>query len=307
MKRTALGFLVSALLVLVGITALRGTVSAENDDPIASVHNGAPRGLLAIAVLLEQHEVPLTVRRTFEDPEPIDGALWVVPPPERTSWTEQDARALLAWVEGGGRALVLCDEDAARRERLRPLLDAVGVVCDRVDVAIGDVAFTDARGTMPGFARGLVVRGSGRVRAKGPTSVVPAWRVGNDEVVVKRQVGDGMVTVLGSATVLANDGLALGENAAFLLDELARSAASHLVVDERHHRMRVHGVWANAFARGAGPRTGALALLLLVPLSLLALSPRPGDAPPADDEGAGAPAAAAQARALAALLARAGR
>lgn len=307
MKRTGLALVVSALLLLVGVTALRGTVTDEHDDPMASVSNGAPRGLLAIALLLEQHARPLAVRRSFADPEPTDGALWLVPPPERSSWTDDEARALLAWVERGGRAVVLCDEDAARRDRLRPLLEAIGVSCDRIDVAIGDVALTEARGTAPGFARRLVVRGTGRVRPRGPTPVVPAWRVGNDDVVIKRQVGQGHVTVLGSATVLANDGLVEGDNAIFLLDEVRRAPVPRLVVDERHHHLRVEGVWANAFARGSGPMTGALALALLVPLSLLALAPRPGDAPLADDGRAGAPAAAAQVHALAALLARAGR
>lgn len=307
MRRTALAFLASAVLVLLGVTALRGSVQQENDDPTASVHNGAPRGLLALALLLEARGLPHQVLRSFDDPAPAEGALVVVPPPERSTWTDQEVRALLSFVDRGGRALVLCDEDASRNQRLAPLLDAVGVGCERAELALGDVALTDARGTAPGFARALVVRGTGRLRMKGPTPVVPAWRVANDDVVVKRQLGDGLVTVLGSATVLANDGLAAGDNAAFLLDEVGRAARPRVIVDERHHHLRRQGLWAAAFTRGLGPLTGALALALLVPLSLLALSPRVGDSPSADDEREGAPAAAAQARSLAALLARAGR
>ncbi|MBI1946949.1 MAG: DUF4350 domain-containing protein [Deltaproteobacteria bacterium] len=307
MRRTALAFLASAVLVLLGVTMLRGSVAPGDDDPTASVANGAPRGLLALALMLEDRAVAHEVRSSFDGAEPAEGALVVVPPPERSAWSDDDARALLAWVERGARALVLCDEDGARNERLSALLTAVGATCERIDVAIGDVALTDARGTAPGFSRHLVVRGTGRVRPKGPSPVVPAWRVGNDDVVVKRQLGDGMVTVLGSATVIANDGLAEGDNAAFLLDELRRAPTSRVIIDERHHHNRRQGLWAAAFGRGLGPLTGALALLLLVPLSLLGLAPRVGDPPTVDDEREGAPAAAAQARALAALLSRAGR
>mgnify|MGYP001609786145 FL=1 len=307
MRRTALAILASVLLILLGVTLLKGSVALENDDPTASVANGAPRGLLALSLLFAARDAPVSVLRSFNDPAPADGTLLVVPPPERSSWTEQEAVALLAWVDRGGRALVLCDEDDARNRRLGALLEAVGVSCERVDVAIGDVALTSAQGTMAGFARELAVRGAGRVRPKGPTPVVPAWRVGNDDVVIKRQLGAGLVTVVGSATVLTNDGLATADNAVFALDEQRRAPAAVVVFDERHHHLRHQGAWAAALTRGLGPLTALLALLLLVPLSLLGLAPRPGDAPRGEDDDDGAPAAAAQARALAALLARAGR
>lgn len=298
--------LASALLILVGVMVLKGSVAQDNDDPTASVMNGAPRGLLALSLLFAARGAPVQVLRSFEDPAPLDGALVVLPPPERSSWTDQEVGALLAWVGRGGRALVLCDEDEARNRRLGALLEAVGATCERVDVAIGDVALSRAQGTTPAFTRELSVRGAGRARPKGAAPVLPAWRVGNEDVVIKRQLGDGAVTVVGSATVLANDGLASAGNAAFALDEQALAPVSTVVFDERHHRTRNEGVWAAAFTRGSGPLTGLLALLLLVPLSLLSLAPRPGDAPSDDDDG-GAPAAAAQAAALAALLARAGR
>lgn len=307
MRRTVLAFVVSGLLIFLGVALLKGTVDAENDDPTASAANGAPRGLLALALFLDGQDGTVATRLSFADPPPADGALLVVPPPERSAWTEGEARELLASVERGGRLLVLCDEDDARNQRLTALLEAIGVACERVDVAIGDVADTRALGTSPGFARELFVRGSGRVRPRGPAPALPAWRVGNDDVVVKRAIGAGVVTVLGSATLLANDGLASAENAAFALEELARAPRKAVVFDERHHRVRNEGVWGAAFMRGLGPLTGLFALLLLVPLSLLRLAPRAGDPPRGDDERAGAPAAIAQARALAALLARAGR
>lgn len=306
MKRTGAALALSGLLILVGVLLLKGSFAQENDDPTASVDNGAPRGLLAVALLFSDDGAVLA-RRSFADPAPPPGALVVVPPPERSAWTEEEARELLAFVDRGGRALVLCDEDGARNERLRALLEGVGTLCERVDVAIGDVAETRASGTAPGFGRELYVRGSGRARPKGPVPVVPAWRVGNDDVVLKRQIGDGTVTVIGSATLLANDGLAEADNAAFALDERTRAPAGQVVFDERHHRLRGEGVWSAAFGRGLGPLTALLALFLLVPLSLLSLAPRPGDPPDAALGGQGAPAAAAQARALAALLARAGR
>lgn len=307
MRRTGWALALSAALIFVGVLLLKGSLVQENDDPTASVVNGTPRGLLALAVLIADEQRPVTVRRSFADPPPPQGALVVVPPPERSTWSSQDANELLAHVDRGGRVLVLCDEDDGRNQRLRALLEAIGVLCQRADVAIGDVAETRALGTAPGFARELLVRGEGRVRAKGAVPTVPAWRAGNDDVVHKRQIGGGAVTVVGSATVLANDGLAQAANAAFALDEVARAPLAPVVFDERHHHFRDQGVWVEALGRGLGPITALLAALLLLPLSLLGLAPRPGDAPRGDGDATGAPAATAQARALAALLARAGR
>jgi hypothetical protein len=130
--------------------------------------------------------------------------------------------------------------------------------------------------------------------------------VGQDPIVALRTIGKGTALVVGSATVIANDGIAQAENAAFLLDLAALGGGAPVVVDQRFHVPRARTAFVSAAKKGAGPTTAAVALALLVPLSLLALAPRRGDLARTSLED-GAPAAEAQARALAALLDRAKR
>ncbi len=296
---------VTVLLVVLGAALIKGCGDAANTDPTASVTNGAPRGLLGLRLLLAAEAVPVVVRARFDDPLPSStagGALLVVPPPEGSEWSRADVDEALGRVKQGDHLLVLCDDDeGVRNERLRPLLEAVGVECKRVDVPIGDELLTRATGSMPAYAPPLYVRGTGRVEPRPKAPAFVAWSSGHDGVVVKRSLGAGMVSVVGSATVLANDGIAQAGNAAFLL---AEAGGRTVVVDERHHGSRRKIALIAAAARGTGPLTALFALALLVPLSLLSLAPRPGDPPRAGDDARGAPAAEAQARALAALLVR---
>jgi hypothetical protein len=112
-------------------------------------------------------------------------------------------------------------------------------------------------------------------------------------------VGTGELVVLGSASVLANDGLAEADNAR-LLWWLTRGRA-RVVVDERHHLSRGAAAWQRASLQGPGPVTAIVCLLLLVPLAMLSLAPRRGELLADDD--VLVPAAVARVRGLAALLA----
>lgn len=292
----------TVLVMVLGTALIKGCGKGVNDDPVAAVENGAPRGLLALSLLLADQKIPAVVLRRFDDVMPAAGhASVLVPPPEMSSWTDTEAKELLARVRAGDRVLVLCDDDEFRNQRLAPLLEAAGVECTRADVPIGDESLTKATGVMPRFSRALYVRGAGRAKSNGRSPVFPAWTSGPNDVVVKRAMGEGIITVLGSATVVTNDGIAKADNAAFAVDELAGDGRT-VIIDQRHHGSRSKVAFLDAATRGTGPITALVALLLLVPLSLLSLAPRPGDPPGDDEERSGAPAAEAQARALAALL-----
>ena len=303
--------LTALAVVLVGGALMQCLGDPGVSDPVASVTNGGPRGLLALRLLLASaggERTRVDVVNSFDEPPQIEpGDAVLVMPSERSAWTDAEADALADAVEQGAHVVIACDDEQERNERLKPLLEAIagpgGVECFRADVTLGDDRVTRATGSL--YSEVLFVRGSGRVRTNDTTAAFVAWTAGIDDVVIKHRYGQGSFTVLGSATVLANDGLARDGNAAFALRELvggADATARRIVIDERHHRSRSRAAVLSAAAQGAGPITALCALVLLVPLSLLALVPRPGDAPRADEREGGAPAAEASVRALAALL-----
>lgn len=316
MKRPGLLVAIAVVVILVGGALLKGFGDQTTSDPTASVDNGAPRGFLALALLLRAQGRTVDVVRTFDEAvTPAPGDVVLVPPPEKSAWTEREASDLLAHVNRGAHVVIACDDEEQRNDNLKALAVAAGIECRRADVAIGDEASKRAVAALPGAPEPLSVRGTGRVRPRGGSPAFPAWSAGADAVVVKRPLGQGSVTVLGSATIFANDGLAHDANAAFAMRELAPSISQEVsadgtvtthtgrvVVDERHHRSRSRAAVLSAAAKGWGPWTALAGLALLVPLSLLMLVPRAGDAPRVEEERRGAPAAEAQARALAALL-----
>lgn len=295
------GVLVALALaaVLVGAVLLKGVAREPPSDPTASTDNGAPAGWLALRLFLEEQEVALVVRRSAEEELPEGHALLLVPPPEAAAWRDSEVAEVLHHVrEGHLSLLVVCDEDPIRNRRAARLLGGLGVECVP---GVGEPG-ASARGTLPAYAGALVVGGTARVRASGETVAVPAWvDEAGESVVLRRRVGSGWVTVLSSSTVLANDGLARGENAAFLLSLVPPAG---VIVDERHHRLRGVEVLERAFDT-TGPKVASLALLLLVPFVLLGFAPRRGDPPPAE-QGPEPYAARAQVHALAALYRKAG-
>lgn len=297
--------LLTVLVVIVGAAVVKGTSDSGDKNPVASVANGAPRGLLALKLFLEARAVTVSVRRAPTDPAPLPGSVVLVPPPEASSISDAEVDALLAHARAGGTLLVVCDDEELRTARLAPLLKRLGVECFTADVPLGDIAATSTTALLPAYARTLTVRGLGRARPGTNSGAVPFMHVGADPFAALRALESGRALVLGSATVLTNDGLAHRDNAAFLLDVVATSTNA-LQVDERLHVGRGSNVIALARARGLGPLTLFLGVLLLVPLALLSLAPRRGDLP-TRAHADGPPAAAAQVSALAALLARARR
>lgn len=260
--------------LVLGALLLQGLAAGEASDPTASADNGAPQGLLALALFWEQRGHEVTRRHSFDVPWPEGEALVVVPPPEGSVWTAAEARALLDRVDRQGLlVLVACDEEPQRARRLEALLGALGARCE-----MADSGQREASGTLPGFSARLFVRGGGRVTLTDDAPAIPAWTVeGGEGVAVRVYLGRGAVTVLGSASVLSNDGLAEGDNARFAAELLP--AGARVVFDEAHHQVRGQQVLSEAFG-GLGPRLAGLALALLVPAVLLGFAPRRGDAPP---------------------------
>ncbi|MFZ9886158.1 MAG: DUF4350 domain-containing protein [Myxococcota bacterium] len=292
---------VAMAALLVGAVFLRDLASDPSADPTVSVDNGAPAGLLAMRLLLEERRREVLLWRDFEDERPPlrPGSTYVVPPPSRAAWTEAEADDLVERVLGGERLLLLCDEQDAALSRQRELLRRFDVYC-RASPSSSDAI---ARGTTPFFAGQVRVRGQGRASPLGTAPAVPlVIDGGGAAVVLGLSKGNGAVFAVASSTLFANDGLLVDDNAALLLALLGEGGA--VVFDERHHGVRGQGAMRRAFSR-TGPQVAMFALLLLVPAVLLGLAPRRGD-PPAPVPSDGLATTGARLERLAALYERVG-
>ena len=98
--------LAAALLLFVGAALLQHASPAGRSDPIASVRNGGPRGLLLLDLALTRlGRPPLRVdgdaallQAITDDGDGVDGVdglLIVVPPPEQTAFSVAEATALV--------------------------------------------------------------------------------------------------------------------------------------------------------------------------------------------------------------------
>lgn len=299
MNARALNFVVVALVaVVVGAMLLKGFAGDGPNNPVVSTSNGHPRGLLAALRLLERKGVDVTARRQHEDP--IADGLLIMPPPEAAWWSKQEVRSLLERVKTGAvDVLMLCDDNKARNRRFTELSRETGLACTTdAAPAISPVAAVEGLTIETLTGGGLHVADDVPFTPLASTS--PDDGAEPVDTLIARRWGEGEILVLASASALANDGLARAGNAAWLLRLVGGRAVT---IDDAHHQFRRTEVLSKAFGR-PGPQAGLLALLLLVPLSLLAFLPRPGDAPPQPPP-ASPPAAQAAAEALAALYAEA--
>jgi|GEM_PF-1397123 len=307
--------LAAALVLFVGAALLQRNSPAGRSDPIASVLNGGPRGLLLLDVALSRlgrqplrvdgdaalHEAVAGVAGVNVDS--TDSLVILVPPPEETAFTKAEADALLDVVRQGARLVIACDPNRDRLKRLRPLLAGLGVACvgDTDDDTGPPLPARLAMAAPPGLE--LYVRDRGRVNvAEDAVGVLPLTTSEGAVGAVVVSLGRGDVVVFGSVSSLANDGLAEADNLAVL--RFLLGARSRVVVDERHHLTRGAAAVARAVVQGPGPITALLCALLLVPLTMLALSPRRGEL--LADDAMEVPAAEARVRGLASLLAAVG-
>jgi hypothetical protein len=305
--------LAAALLLFVGAALLQYASPAGRSDPIASIRNGGPRGLLLLDLALTRlGRPPLRVdgdaallQAITDDGDGVDSMLIVVPPPEQTAFSAAEAAALVDVARRGARLLVLCDPDQDRQKRLRPLLKELGVACTTIDDdGAPGLPARLATSAPPGLT--LLVRDGGRVTISDEAIGVLPLTTTQDKIGVGGAivgVGRGDIVVLGSVSSVANDGLAQADNLAVL--RFLLGSRYRVVVDERHHVTRGAAAIARAVLQGPGPLTALVCALLLAPLAMLSLSPRRGELVH-DDDSPDVPAAEARVRGLAALLASAG-
>jgi hypothetical protein len=267
----AFGFL------LVGLMILRGFANDSVDNPVASVNNEAPRGLMGLGLWLESRGVKVEQDPLLPNP-PVDrlqGATVVVVPPEVELWSERESEVLGdAIKEGDIDLIVLCDEDRKRQARLAKLLEVFGTACKTP----GELELKPRvlQPAMPRWPERVLVRSGGTVELPDERLAFPSLIDDEDRAVMIRVPhGHGRVTILGSASALTNDTLGREHNAALASQLFVRDRVVFL---EGHHKLRQSKVIDEAFA-GMGPRIALGAFILAALFVLIGFAPRKGDAP----------------------------
>ena len=287
------GAAVALVVVLLGAGLLKGFADKPKTDHRASVFSGGPEGLRVLYRLFARRGFTVDVHRVH-DAAPTGPALFIIPPPARTRWRQREVDDVLAAVEAGELdVVVLCGNEQDGHAGLHYWLNTLKVECLVPDAEL----LPHAPGTLPAYKGTLEAATNGRLKIEA-VNAVPAWVDEAGNVLVTRQrVGAGTVTVVGSASVFANDGIRGADNARVAL--LLAGERDRVIFDEAHHAPRQAAVIRTVLSR-PGAQAGALALALLLPLSLLGFWPRRGD-PPRKGDAHTAPAASRATAALAAL------
>ena len=226
------------------------------------------------------------------------GDVVFVGPPERSGFSPAEVDDLWKAAGRGARIVILGDEQKARAKRIEPLLTTLGIESVKIDEATTP---TLAVATMEPVPTPVVIRDRARLHFTDKVGLVPLLLTPdnseNNVAAAYKRMGRGDVVVVGSASSLSNDGIGLAQSAAFALWLVGDRRVSF---DERHHHSRGRAVVLRALLQGPGPLTAGLGLLLLVPLSLLSMTPRKGDA--GTDDVNDVAAARGRVRSLAVLL-----
>ncbi|MCX6362185.1 MAG: hypothetical protein NT029_20510 [Armatimonadetes bacterium] len=249
-----LGALLAALVIGSALFTRDSIAQRQMDRP--TTFSTGPGGLRACLELLQRQRVPAA--RLHSGYEALgDRTLLVIAMPLAEKPESPEERALTAWIEGGGAALVLWDGSAwpALLEGLTPTSDRKPAEPIAPDAGpLGGLRFAP-----PAPGRGICAR--------------PPWRVlaggGNAAVAARRRLGKGTVTVLSQALGLRNRDLRNPSDAPVAFVRLARDGLApggRVLFDEVHHgfgetRPPGAALWT---ALGPGPHAFAWALLGLV-------------------------------------------
>jgi hypothetical protein len=296
---------IALFLCIAGVLLLQGASGSRAQDERASIYNPDPRGLMLLHRWLESRGIKTLVQDEFgEEVAGGPDVLFLVPPPENASWLPKEVDAIVQKVKKGEcDVLILCDPDRERQGNLRVWMDAVGIQCRAEDNPTEAMKTAFGKSLFPAFPESIAARTRGHLRIE---SDVSWWPLYQDEKgapwIVQRSMGRGVVYVALTPSPFQNDGLMHADHAFLMKERFVQNKT--VVFDESHHHSRRREVFHNALGR-LGVKAGALAFLLLIPLSLLGMAPRPGD-PPTRTEGIQQPATKQNVHALAALYVKAG-
>lgn len=230
--------------VLVALALAMGLAVHESpQSPVPSVDNPGPQGLAALRTWLEETGGRAVVWRESLASAPLAEPVrtLVVAAPKARAMSEQEVRALRAWVQGGGTLVYLAPRE--REPGVQPLDEWLSVHPGPVAASSneglppgeGDMLGTTAQvwmalGPLRGaralrvaLDRGLELHHPEAVPLAGAGRAVVAWRVAE---------GQGEVYVLAGADVAENQRLELLDNLQWWEGLAARGV---IAFDEYHH------------------------------------------------------------------------
>ncbi len=230
----AILLLAGLFLLLVGLNFFffgDNPASQENEmTGSRSSYRSTPYGTLAFYTLLEESGYPVT---RLESPFTTLGerkdisTLVIIAPPPTAQYTEEEFESLSEWVEAGN-LLIIIDRE--------------------ILVAVGDVGISTHPGNMQSNVRTLqptvYTRGVKEPAFSGYASRVTAtshdvtYHMGDDRgaVLADSRTGEGRIVMLTDPFIVANNGIAEGDNIVLALNLLAeRNQEGRIAFDEFHH------------------------------------------------------------------------
>lgn len=235
MKRNTRAILLLAVLflLLVGLNfffVVDNRDSQENEvTGNRSSYRSTPYGTLAFYTLLEESgypvmrlESPFTTLQARED----ISTLVIIAPPPTARFAEEEFESLSEWVEAGNLLIVIDRE---------------------IQVAVGDVFISTRSGNMQSnmhtFQPTVYTRGvkepafSGYANRVTVVSHDVTYHMGDDRgaVLADSKAGIGRVVLLTDPFVVANNGIAEGDNVVLALNLFAERNQGRIAFDEYHH------------------------------------------------------------------------
>lgn len=259
--------LLAASLVAIAVVLWAVSSSSGVGDSRASGDRG-PEGSAALAGVLGRlgYQVEPLRLGLHVLSRRAPGLLFVISPPGLLAWpalTDADGTRVLAWVRGGGTAVLVQD-------RPGPLLDALDVVVDPVALprqsdAAGGRAALPVRPSVWTAGGPLVLRGRGLPAFD--DSFSPLFSVRGAAVVAVQARGAGQIVVVSDPYTISNSGLGRGGNLSFYV-AIARSVLDDggtVYFDDLHAGGGDdHGVVAYVRRAGGGPALLVVGLLILL-------------------------------------------
>ena len=244
------GWLLYGVLLLVAtVLAVAAGGQVERDSPVPSVRNRGPLGAAVLWTYLEESGFSVRINDAAWTFVPFDalrseGATFVVTAPQARRIKTDDAERLRAFVEGGGRLVLLAPlpKNGESQEALSSAFGyaratpwtppALNVAWFDTDPAGASAEMLAAFGPLEG-ARNLRVTGAHgiAVHAEG-ANAVPLARTSSGAVAWFARLGKGELWLFAGADVIENRRLELEDNLRFWH---ALAARGPLVFDEHHH------------------------------------------------------------------------
>lgn len=226
-----------ALLVLGAVVAQLAGERTPNQGPPLASNDSSRTGALALALWLERLGYQVDRLEPGSQVELRDGSILFVLEPVRP-FSRLEAEATLGWVRRGG-ALVYVPSVRSAFAQISPALSA-DVLNDELGIAvrIGPTA-AEASAAFPFFtappASRFAVHTAEALDLR-DDAWVPLIGTEGRTLVGTRQLGVGRVYVAVSDALFANSGIGEEDNAAFVLNILARHPEARTVVlEEAHH------------------------------------------------------------------------